>query len=436
MTKDNYNFSREELQDLMVMESVITGYLYRTYNRMPVTNYNKIATSLGLDKRNKESLLDLLAVIAEDKDLTKWHMLAIEGSIGVEDLENYNSFSNEVPVKTIGQEGIHNVIAPYIVANEEVLANNREFRDIQKSGAHVERLFTGLKHYMHKEFVEKKLNEPQYIVLKQPTGNSNKELIVGLSDWHVGAKVDNIDTGGYSFDILKRRLNQFVTETIEAINLYDIQHVHMYFVGDLIEHINMRNVNQAFEAEFPATEQISKGKRLIYDTISAIASQVPYLTFGAVGGNHDRFQGNKADKIYNDNVAYLLVDELLMLQELGALPKNVDIIDNRSDVYSFVDRVAGKNVKVTHGDTEAKKDDVKIRKHIRREDIDYLIMGHVHTSRIVQEDYSRYQVYIGSTMGANNYSTENNFPTTIPSQLLMVLDTEKDAPIFNPVMLD
>lgn len=211
--------------------------------------------------------------------------------------------------------------------------------------------------------------------------------------------------------------------------------MHVYHIGDIIEHINMRNVNQAFEAEFPATEQIAKGIRVLVETLNVLAKAGLDVTFGMVGGNHDRFQGNKNDKIHNDNVAYLVVDQLHFMQDLGSLHKNVTLIDNRKDVYSFKDNVAGKRIKVVHGDNEGKKVDVKIPKHIKEEVIEYLIMGHIHTTRIIQEDYSRFHVYVGSPMGANNYSAENNLPTTSPAQLIMVLDPKVDSPQFMPIFL-
>ena len=123
------------------------------------------------------------------------------------------------------------------------------------------------------------------------------------------------------------------------------------------------------------------------------------------------------------------------MQDLGSLHKNVTLIDNRKDVYSFKDNVAGKRIKVVHGDNEGKKVDVKIPKHIKEEVIEYLIMGHIHTTRIIQEDYSRFHVYVGSPMGANNYSAENNLPTTSPAQLIMVLDPKVDSPQFMPIFL-
>ena len=271
---------------------------------------------------------------------------------------------------------------------------------------------------------------------KAPLPKANdKEVILGLSDWHVGARVEHSETGGYDYSILTNRVRKMAQEAVSTAKLHNAKHIHCFYIGDLIEHINMRNVNQAFEAEFPATEQIAKGIRLLVTTLLYLAENVEHVSFGIVGGNHDRFQGNKNDKVYNDNIAYLALDTLFLLQNSGGIPKNVTLIDNRADVYSFTTKVAGHPVKVVHGDNEAKKEDTKIRKHIRREEISYLMMGHIHTSRIIQEDYSRYHVYVGSTMGTNNYSTENNFPTTDPTQCILVLEKDKEQPIFKPVTL-
>ncbi|UYB00660.1 hypothetical protein GMNKNHGO_00033 [Enterococcus phage vB_Efa29212_3e] len=327
------------------------------------------------------------------------------------------------------------VLSSYVVENQAVLARNREFGKLQREGAYLDHLISGLKTYLLAEL--KDMSSLKYISknLKAPKVSSDRELILCLSDWHIGAFVNNIDTGGYNFEIFKERLEKLLEEVFQVAMEQDIKKIHVYHIGDIIEHINMRNVNQAFEAEFPATEQIAKGIRVIADTLNLLAKAEFEVSFGMVGGNHDRFQGNKNDKIHNDNVAYLVVDQLHFLQELGALNKDIKLVDNRSDVYSFKDTVAGKRIKVTHGDTEGKKVDVKIPKHIKDEVIDYLIMGHIHTTRIIQEDFSRFHVYVGSPMGANNYSAENNLPTTSPAQLIMVLDPERDTPQFMPVFL-
>ena len=112
----------------------------------------------------------------------------------------------------------------------------------------------------------------------------------------------------------------------------------------------MRSVNQAFDTEFTLAEQITKGTRLLIDVLSQISEVTEgNLRFGIVGGNHDRLQGNKNEKIYNDNVAYITLDTMLNLQELGVL-NGIEIIDNREDIYTIEDVVANQRIVVNHGD--------------------------------------------------------------------------------------
>lgn len=415
-----------QLDNPDVIRAVIIGNLQRTFNKVQVGKYNKLAIDFDLEKETLASLKELILEMGEDDELNKVYLASSRGEIDLDDLRKEFGKDND---------NVFDVLSPYVVENTAVLARNREFSKLQREGAYLDHLISGMKDGLLKEWSGKKAFRYLNPMIKAKKEESDRELLLCLSDWHIGALVNNMDTGGYNFDIFNKRLEKMLEETLRVAKEQGIKRIHVYHIGDIIEHINMRNVNQAFEAEFPATEQIAKGVRVVADVVNTLAGYGFDVTFGMVGGNHDRFQGNKNDKIHNDNVAYLVIDQLIFLQELGAIDPDVELIDNRSDVYSFKDTVAGKRIKVTHGDNEGKKVDVKIPKHIKDEVIDYLIMGHIHTTRIIQEDFSRFHVYVGSPMGANNYSAENNLPTTSPAQLLMVLDKNHNTPQFMPVFL-
>src|SRR5699024_12215271 len=49
-----------------------------------------------------------------------------------------------------------------------------------------------------------------------------------------------------------------IKQTLSLVEELGIANVYVYHVGDIIEHLTMRNVNQAFDSEFTATEQIAK----------------------------------------------------------------------------------------------------------------------------------------------------------------------------------
>lgn len=418
-----------DVDNPLVISAVILGTIQRTFNKIQPGKYNIYAVDFGINKEDRNSIKKLVSQVDEDSKLLSIYEDAVNGKYTVEDLQKDKNRPQEE------QRTMFQALSPYAVDNQEVLANNREFNKIQREGSYLNHLINGLQQNLLSEY--ESFSRPKYVMVNKNVqfNKTKKEMILCLADWHIGALVYNVDTGGYDFKLLQERLDHLIEETVKTVKAQGVTHIHVYHIGDVIEHINMRNVNQAFEAEFPATEQIAKGIRVISETLNALASLGTKITFGIVGGNHDRFQGNKNDKIHNDNIAYLVIDQLFFLQSLGGLDKAVELIDNRSDVYSFLDTVAKKRVKVVHGDHEAKKTDVKITKHIKDEVINYLIMGHIHTTRIIQEDYARFHVYVGSPMGANNYSNENNLPMTSPSQMIICLDPEVDSPYFQPVFL-
>ena len=427
----NKNITPKELELIKTEEgafAVIMGYLKAERGKIAPSVFNKLSQQLGYRKQDKNNLMMLARKIEEDETLFLLYNKGFERIIKLDDIPD--AIDEEPGVVT--EEDVFAQVTNFLIDNEDNNARLRELRKLQREGVYMKILMNNLKEHLTKELKgmprAKYLQTPVY----EPQAG-DKSLILLLADWHVGALVFNEDTGGYNFTKLQGNVQNIMKQTLELVTMLDITNVYVFHVGDVQEHIDMRNVNQAFDAEFPATEQIAKAQRLIVDTLMVLSKQV-HVTFGIVAGNHDRFSGDKNDKVYNDNSVYLILDTLFLLKDVfGQLP-NVTLIDNREDTYSFRVKIAGKNIKVLHGDHEQKKADVKIPKHIKEEAIDYLIMGHIHHARITQEDYHRFHIYVGSPMGANNYSKELNLPTTAPSQMIMVLTEGSKSPWFIPLM--
>lgn len=426
----NNRLTQEELEQLRTQEgafAVIMGYLKAERGKIAPSVFNKLAKKLNYPVQKKDDLIELATEIEKDEVLKSLYNKGYDRVIKLDDIPDYLEEES-----TLTEENVFAQVTNFLIDNEDNNARLRELRKLQREGVYMNHLMKGLRKHLVEEL--KGMPRAKYIRTEVPKPRKgDKSLILLLSDTHIGALVYNEETGGYNFEKLLKMTGDIINQTIEVVQSLDIKHVYLFHVGDIIEHINMRNVNQAFDSEFPATEQTSKATRYIVDILMSLSKHV-HVTFGMVSGNHDRFDGNKADKIYNDNVTYIILDTLFMLQDtFGQLP-NVTLIDNREDTSEFLIKVAGKNIKVKHGDHEKKKDDVKIPKHIKEEPIDYYILGHIHTTRIVQEDYHRFHIYVGSPMGSNNYSKELNLPTTSPSQMLMVLTEGSKSPMFIPLM--
>lgn len=404
--------------------AVVVGVQLKDEGKVVSAKFNKIIGQLGLDRVSVNEIKDIVEDIRTNEYLRDLKNQAIEGKVTLGDLK---SVENET---VFTGNDYHKLVSTYVADNEKVLSDLREIRRHNKEGAYLKLLMDGLKDSLVDE-----LDGKSYISKEVKDTSGEKELIVLLSDFHVGFQNRDYINGGYDFEILKNRMTQFLKETTTTIKERGINNVTVYFVGDLVEHINMREVNQAFDTEFTLAEQISKGTKLLVDILKEISSNVEgHMKFGMVGGNHDRLQGNKNQKIYNDNVSYIVLDTLILLQEAGAL-SGIEIIDNREDVYTIRDQVAGKEIIVNHGDSLKGKVN-HINKFIIDKNIDLLITGHVHHFSARQEDFNRMHVVVSSPMGYNNYAKELNLSKTKPSQQLIILDNNVQDVEIKTVFLD
>ena len=407
MTESRFNTVEE-------LYAIVIGVLGKEEGKIVLTKFNKIIKELGLDKVNSSEFVDIVDTVRENEYLNSLKNSALSGELGLGDLRSVDDR------KVFTGNDYFKTVSTYVTENERTLSQQREFRKYAKQGAHINILMEDLKKSIIRDL------QPMNTLLESQFYNyvnteKEKSMVVLLSDFHIGALTSDYTTGGYDFNILKCRLNQFLETVIEDIESKDITDVTVYFVGDLVEHISMRDVNQAFETEFTLAEQISKGTRLIIDILNNIRQYVPgKLTFGIIGGNHDRMQGNKNQKVYNDNVAFVVLDMLLMLKQQGVL-KDIELIDNREDIYNIRDTILGKKIVVNHGDGLKGKGN-HIPKFITDSHIDLLITGHVHHHRITQEDYNRFHIVASSPMGYNNYAKELHLSKTKPSQQILVLE--------------
>lgn len=244
---------------------------------------------------------------------------------------------------------------------------------------------------------------------------------VVITDWHIGAVVKNVYGNHYNFEIAKKRLDKLKQEVIYLCNTFNINNLTVIFNGDMIEHLNMRNVTQAFEAEFNMAQQISKSIKLIIDFIVSLSKHVN-VEFGAIAGNHDRMNGDKNDNVDNDNVIYTIADSIKAFIESTGLPR-LSFIDNLEDTSFIVKDFNGSLVKFVHGDKEGKNDVNKIRDHESLDGVEYkaIVMGHLHTYEALERNYGKWEIRVGSLMGSNTYSTTNFKGRTNAGQGMLVI---------------
>lgn len=407
--------------------AVVLGVVNKQEAKITRTQFNNRLDILSLDKVDKYQFKSIVETVKQDPSLKDVFEKSSYGVYSLSDLEMATGVS-------VTPEKENELITPYVISKNVNRAQVRAFNRAQSKMVAQE--------YLSKEIakeVSKSIGELPDIIrsLKhRETSNSNddKALIVTPSDWHIGARIDTADNV-YNYDVALSRLKKYTDSVLDKIVEYNPSEVVVIHLGDFIEGIDMRNINQAFEADMDATSQLAVATRMYVKFIIDIAQVAKHVTVGAIGGNHDRFTGNKKDAIYNDNMVYNVVDSLLMLKEYGGLPDNVYIIDNKQDIYSIDLNVVGKNLLFVHGDHEDRRDVPKINHHIKDKVFDYLFMGHYHFVKNLQEEYSRMSFMVGSLMGANNYAKQIGAPTSQASQQITLINRSDNNPIIMPIYL-
>ena len=265
---------------------------------------------------------------------------------------------------------------------------------------------------------------------------TQKTIVAFVTDWHIGATVHGVNGNDYNLDIAKARMKEYTETLLKQIKRKNPERVVILHGGDFVEAVDHRNINQAFDAQLNATEQLSEATRMFIELIDSVVTTGTKVTVGLVGGNHDRFTSNKKEAIYNDNLAYNVLDIVKLMQETGHWDNNqLDIIDNSHDVYSLELPIYSKTIRLVHGDF-LKRGDYKIASQIKDHPINMLLYGHLHSFKVVQEDINQLSIMAGSLQGNNSYSKQLGTPDSRANQLILTFDEWEQVPLIQPVFFE
>lgn len=409
---------QEELETL----AKIAGYLVKTDGKISNTKLNKSLKRLGFDKQSNDELRRQLGIIQNDE-----HLMSM--------LEESHT-NPETDIKTAGGEVIDDEqlgIAVSTTTTMRELDNSatRNYRKAQRQGSAQQYLAAVVRTGMQNVLSDIKpvLLDPNYAM--NPV--TNKTVVAFVTDWHIGATVNGVNGNNYNLDIAKARMKEYTEVLLKKIEREDPEKVIILHGGDFVEAVDHRNINQAFDAQLNATEQLSEATRMFIELIDSVAKMGKETVVGLVGGNHDRFTSNKKDAIYNDNLAFNVLDTVKLMQESGHWNNaNVHIIDNSRDVYSLETDVYGKTIRLVHGDF-LKKGDYKISSQIKDHPINMLLYGHLHSFKVVQEDINQLSIMAGSLQGNNSYSKQLGTPDSRANQLILTFKEGEQVPNIQPV---
>ncbi|MEX0084162.1 hypothetical protein AB2T90_17185 [Clostridium butyricum] len=272
------------------------------------------------------------------------------------------------------------------------------------------------------EYMDREYNNFTKLNFKSIVNESEKVLIVCISDWHVGYVIKDYKSNSYNYEIAKKRLSKLLSEIEKEIRKNNINKVVVVQCGDITEGTYMRK-NQSYECEFNSNEQTVMAEELLYNFVTSISSMKVNVDLYSLSGNHQRGNGDKDANIESDSNNYVIVKNLRKWFELSN-NKRVKVCD-----IDFTENCAEFDlgfglIKAKHGDTSPKEDKKFYDTECSMNNSNYslLIKGHYHNFSVTQQNNEGHVLTVGCLFGFNPYSVNRLQCTTGASQSLVVAD--------------
>lgn len=189
-----------------------------------------------------------------------------------------------------------------------------------------------------------------------PTTTSNNDLLVILSDLHIGSEYYSF-TGSYNSDIAKERLEQYLGEIIDIKNTHNSENCYVTILGDNISGSIHKSI--AVSNRENVIEQIKLVSELISNFIYELSKHFNLVYVNSVNGNHSRLE-RKEDALKDERLDSIPIwfaknklehisNIKIQLEELDSTVACVTIRDNtylslHGDYDSFTDSAVAKLV--------------------------------------------------------------------------------------------
>ena len=128
--------------------------------------------------------------------------------------------------------------------------------------------------------------------IKKDVTNNEKELLVGLSDWHIGMSI-NSKFNTFNKEIAINRLSKLQQKTMDKVVKENIQTVHIANLGDLIH--GLIHVSARVSAEENTIEQVITAANMVKEFIKPFLDLGIQVEYYNICGNHSRIVANKSE---------------------------------------------------------------------------------------------------------------------------------------------
>jgi predicted phosphodiesterase len=288
---------------------------------------------------------------------------------------------------------------------DERLDINRRLREESRLETTVEKL----------ENMLSDISDNRYLSYTPLVAHSENDMIVCLSDLHIGATYYNFN-GVYDSEIAKERLNQYLSEIIEIQKIHKAENCVCVLLGDLISG-SIHKVISVTNKE-NVIEQVKLACEYISDFVYELGKYFNTVELRGVSGNHSRLD-EKEDALLGERLDTLII---WFIKSMLKNVSNITVIDETVDDTLSTFFVRERLYFAVHGDFDTVSDASIAKLCLWAKMTPYCILcGHKHYPAM--EDISGIKVVqSGSLCGSGDEYTRQKRLTGNPSQTILVVN--------------
>ena len=249
-------------------------------------------------------------------------------------------------------------------------------------------------------------------VTKEDVANNEKELLVGLSDWHIGMSI-NSKFNTFNKEIAINRLSKLQQKTMDKVLKENIQTIHIANLGDLIH--GLIHVSARVSAEENTIEQVITAGEMLKGFIKTFLDTGIEVKYYNVVGNHSRIVPSKNDIAGIEESFEKLL--LTIVDTAFSSYKNYSSIGSQFGMIEV--EIKKEKIILAHGDYDKGNGIVNKLPQFLGYTPTIVLTGHLHRESI--RDYGiTTHITSGALCGSDDYATNLRLAGK-PSQKILVI---------------
>ena len=216
---------------------------------------------------------------------------------------------------------------------------------------------------------------PEFEPLYAPV--SDKDYLLCVSDIHYGATFNSANNT-YSREIAKERIEQLTGDTIQFIIDHQLNNIHVACLGDCVQ--GMLRLSDISLNDTSVVKCVVEISRLLANMLNQISKYATVDYYHVPTSNHTQTRpiGTKASEMPQEDLEYVIghyISDLLIANSRVLVHLEEDNEYIKIPIFNY-------NIVALHGhQCGALVDEIKKLSVMNREFIDFLVLGHQHSSK-------------------------------------------------------